>query len=209
VSTSVTRVAGLLAAIVIPLLVPAAALAHAELETSTPAAGSTVPAPVTEVELRFTEGLDAGRSRFVLEGPAGELGTGRANRDGGRVMRLSGLSLEPGAYTVKVTIASADGHEIERETFPFTVEEAPPSAPPSAAPSDVPASEAPSAEPSPGAPSPAPGGAGPSPVEPSPTAATDPAPAADSGGDVLLPIVAALVIVAVVGAWVLRRGRAA
>ena len=119
------------------------------------------------------------------------------------MIALDGLSLGPGAYTIAWTAAAEDGH-IERGKLGFTVLEptAPPATPtplPSATPSAVP-----SVSPTP---TPAPTG--------TPVATEAPSPGPDTGapvastGDVLLPIVAGLVLVGVVGFLVLRRGRPA
>jgi methionine-rich copper-binding protein CopC len=213
VRAGAASIAGLVLALV--LAVPASA--DAELVSSTPADDAVVTAPVAEVELRFDGGLAAGKSAFRLLGPEGEIGTGSLNRDGGRVIALGGLGLGPGEYTVKWTIGSADGHVV-RGTLRFSVE-APTPAPvtPTTAPPD-------GASPSAGAASPAsaspPASEGPAsaPPSPAPGATESPAasgtpgagePVASSGADVVIPIVAALLLVAGIGAVVLRRGRGA
>lgn len=217
VSRSLSRAGAVVAALLLALALAGPALAHAELATSEPADGAALATPPTAVKLTFTEGLDAGKSSFRLLGPAGEVGTAKPARDGAKVMRLEGLTLVPGAYTIRWTAAARDGH-VERGTQAFTVlEPAPapattsPEAPaPSSEASAAPAGTA-AASPAPAAPSPAataipatpvpastPGGAG-----------TDQAPAADSGTDTLIPIVAALALVAAIGVLVLRRSRRA
>ena len=187
------------------LLVASPVLGHAELDTSDPANKAKLDTPPTTMTLTFTEGLDAGKSSFTLKGPDGDVGTGKAAKDGSKRMTLDGLALVPGAYTIAWTAAAEDGH-IERGKLGFTVlEPTPAPATPTPAPTVAP-SEAPSVAP-PATQSPAPS-AGPSAaVEPSP--GTGPGSPAASTGDVLLPIVAALVVVGVIGALVLRRGRSA
>ncbi len=188
-------------------------LAHAELVTSDPEAGSTV-SDVTEVTLAFNEALKRSVSSFKLIGPDGTtIGTGTISSP--RRMSLSGLSLGPGEHTVKWTAAGQDGH-IDRAKFTFTVEASPETEPPAAtdAPAAAPAAgvpvatatpasstNAPTAAPTTSAPTAAPTAA--------PSAAPETAPASTSGTDVLLPIVGGLVIVGLVGALVLRRSRAA
>ena len=206
-----TAVARLGAAIAVTLLVLALAapvLAHAELVDSTPEDGAVLDASPTEVVLRFTEALDPDKSRFNLKGPDGSVGIGRVEAGAPRVMRLEGLALAPGTYTVEMTVASPDGH-IERPTISFAVKAAPasPSAAPSAAPTLAP-SDAPSVAPS-AAPSEAPPASAAPTAAPSATAGPDTDPAAGTGTDVLLPIVVGLLLAAGAGAYVLRRSRSA
>jgi copper resistance protein C len=203
-------------------------LAHAELVSSNPGAGSTVT-DVRTVTLKFSEALSADESSFKLVGPDGTtIGTGTVVSP--RTMKLDGVSIGPGMYTVKWTSAATDGH-IERGKFTFTVADAtaapvtppPTEAPPTEAPAtpDAPSSEpvgtaAPSVTP-PATAAPA-GTDAPASIDasgvtdvpsPAPTAAPAADPASASGTDVLLPILGALVLVGIVGALVLRRSRRA
>ena len=187
------------------LLAVSPALGHAELDTADPENKAKLATPPETVTLTFTEGLDAGKSSFSLDGPDGDVGTGKAAKDGAKTMTLDGLSLVPGAYTIAWTAAAEDGH-IERGKLGFTVlEPSPPPASPSPSPSAAP-SAAPSVAAT-AAPSPTP--------SPTPSAAVEPSPGTDTGApaastsDVLLPIVAGLVVVGVLGVLVLRRGRSA
>jgi methionine-rich copper-binding protein CopC len=175
------------------------ALAHSELVSSDPADKATLATPPTTVTLTFSEDLDPAKSSFKLSGPSGLVGTGAVAATP-TIMTLEGLSLEPGDYEIQWTSAALDG-DILRGTLTFTVT-APTPAPatPTAEPSATPAPAAsPTAAPSTET-TPAP--------TPAPSAAPEPA-SSTSTGDVLLPIVAALVIVAGVGAYVLRRSRRA
>jgi hypothetical protein len=108
--------------------------------------------------------------------------------------------LGPGSYKVQWTSVAAD-KDVARGTFSFTVLEPTPAPPtptpaPTAAPSDAP-SESPT-----GAPSAAP-------ASRAPTASPTPSPDTAGAADVLVPVIAALVLVVVAGAWLLRRGRSA
>lgn len=102
---------------------PGGAMAHAELESSTPAAGATVPAGLTEVTMNFTEELNVDQATAALMGPGGAMMSGatasvdRANR---KMMVLRTSVLGAGQYTVKITAASIDGH-IEEISLQFTV----------------------------------------------------------------------------------------
>jgi copper resistance protein C len=180
--------------VVLLLLAAAPVLGHSELEGSDPADKAVLPTPPTTVTLTFSEALNGAKSSFRLSGPSGDVGTGKATEDGGTTMTLDGLSLPPGGYTIEWTSVAEDG-DVLRGKLTFTVSDA---TPPPATPSAAPAS--PTAEPSTDPTSAAT-------AVPSPSAA--PATAASTGGDVIVPIVAGLVIVAIAGAWLLRRSRTA
>ncbi|MCJ7709817.1 MAG: copper resistance protein CopC [Chloroflexi bacterium] len=202
-----------LGALLLAALAATPVLAHADLVASSPADGALLASPPTIVSLRFSEGLLAAKSSFRLAGPDGTVGAGRAVKDGDKVMALDGLALVPGAYTIKWTAASTDGH-VERGTLAFSVDE-PPAAPatPSAAPSEAPASvpdvapsDAPTAAPASTA---AAASEAPASGSPEATAAPDADTTSSPGGDVLVPIVVGLLVVGGVGAFVLRRSRGA
>ena len=181
----------LIAAVLLFLGAPAAALADADLVESTPKADSTVT-QLTQVILTFNQALNADRSSVVL-------------RTGGQTVAEGGVDLEdpsrmvvyidaavPGDYEVRYTANSEDGHLV-RDTFGFRFEPA--------ASSVVPATT-----------SAATGGTTPSPTAATPQASASattqpaPVPAPSAGaGDVLVPIVAALGLLGVAGAYLLRR----
>jgi methionine-rich copper-binding protein CopC len=189
------------------MLILAAAMpvfAHAELVRSDPDDGAVLASPPASITLTFSEGLDAGKSSIKLVGPDGDIARGTPAADGARVMRIKGLALAPGAYTVRWTAAAQDGH-VERGTTTFSVTEPTPAptrpAAPSANPTPTAQTSADAATPRPtavAAPASAPGS--------SPAPSGD-APAGTSTGDVLVPIVAGLLVVGVVGALALRRSR--
>ncbi len=175
------------------LLVPAVAgllvmviagpvLGHSALVSSDPADKAVLAVPPTTITLTFSEALDAGRSSFKLMGPGGTIGTGQVAGDP-KAMTLGGLALAPGAYEIQWTSAALDG-DILRGTLTFAVSAAS-SIAPTAAPSIAPTAAA---------------------ASPAPSAGPTPTP---SGDDVLLPIVAALLLVVVVGFSLLRRSRRA
>lgn len=164
--------------------------AHAELVSSDPANKAVLATPPATITLTFSEDLDASKSSFKLLGPAGTVGTGKVAGTA-TAMSLEGLSLAPGDYTIEWTSMALDG-DLLRGTLTFTVAASTPSGGPSTA--------APSTAPS------APPAA--SPATPSPSPSADGAIQAASG-DATLPIIAALVIVGVVGLFVLRRSRRA
>jgi hypothetical protein len=156
------------------------------------------------VTLRFSQGVDAGKSSFRLTGPDGEVGTGRPARDGGPVMTLDGLDLGPGEFTVKWVVGSEDGHLV-RGTLRFTV-----LGPTFARPTRAPATTAPATAVSTPAATTAAGSPAAEPASsPNPGPDADPAASTGSGTDVLVVILAALALVGGLGAWMLRRNRGA
>jgi methionine-rich copper-binding protein CopC len=197
-----------LAGAVLALAVAAPALAHVELVASDPANGAVLAIPPTMVTVSFSEAIDPARSRFRLVGPDGSVGAGRVVDDPA-VLVLDGLDLGPGAYEIQWTVASKDGH-IERGRLRFTVSAPTPALPTASGPTATPAASPPTG---PGATA---GPATSAPSTSSPSAGASPAPsagqadpAATSAGDVLLPLVVAVAVVAGVGALVLRRSRRA
>jgi copper resistance protein C len=198
--------------LVFALAVPADA--HADLASSDPDDKAVLATPPTVITLKFTEGLDQGKSSFRLSGPDGVAGTGRAAKDGGKTMTLAGLDIGPGAYAIKWTAAATDGH-VSRGTLSFTVSEpTPPPASVSPSPTEAPGAgtAAPSAaatqspatpEPAPASPS-APAGSAPA-GSADPASAVDPAATSGSGSDVLIPIALGLVLLVGLGAFLMRR----
>lgn len=186
------------AVVAIALALPAAAAAHAELETVFPADGSTVTEAPTEIVMTFTEALNPAKSSIVLAevGNPPLFSGGKVSADDPKRMTLAIPELGAGVYEIRWTSSSAEDGDIARGTTTFTYAPAPPS------PTDE-ASPSPSASPSASSASPT---ASPSP-SPSPSASTTPT---ASGTDVLLPIIAALVVIALFAAWLVRnrsRGR--
>lgn len=192
--------AALGASLLLSILLPAVAFAHAELETAVPAPGAALETAPEEVVLTFNGPLVVGRSFFLLRLDGADVGRGEVDPADPRTMRLPVSVLAPGEYEVRWTGIADDSHaEIKRDTFMFRVLEPPPS--PTPAPT-APPTAAPSAPPTPTAPPIAPPSAVPAPP-------ADPTGAGSAGADVLIPIVAAAVVVGGLGAWLLRRGRTA
>jgi len=176
---------------------PIGVSAHAELEMTTPADGSTVEGTPDEVVATFTEAVDVGRSSLELRSADGTLiASGAADPANPLSLRIPNPELASGAYEVRITWFSADGHEgPERATFTFTVTAPPPTPTP-------PPTPAPSATLAP-PPSPTPTSAATPSATPSPSAV--PSEPTGGTGDVLIPILAALVLIGAFGAWLLRR----
>lgn len=181
---------GVVAAIALAL--PSAVAAHSDLETAAPADGAVVSGTPPEIVLTFSEPLDPAKSSVTLHDPSGaEIGKGGVGAADDTLMRVVPTSLEPGTYEIRWTSAALDG-DILRGTLHFRVTAPTPS--PTPEPTATPTT-APSATVA----------ATPSPVaSPSPSPSAAPGPTSASGGDVIVPIVAAVVLVGILGAWLLR-----
>jgi len=104
-------------------LLPASALAHATLDGSTPAVGSSVP-PTDSIRLRYTEGVEARFSSVTVSPDGGApLPSAKAEVDpaDNKVLMLHLTDmLAPGRYRVNWHIVSVDSHRTEG-SFTFTV----------------------------------------------------------------------------------------
>ena len=100
------------------------AFAHAHLKSAIPAAGSTVATPPTELNLKFSEGLNLKFTGIKVTGPdkaavaTGDAALG-ANDDTALTVPVSG-TLAAGTYTVSWHALSDDGHKTNG-TYKFTV----------------------------------------------------------------------------------------
>src|SRR6478735_1633193 len=177
------------------LLVPAIVLAHAELVTPTPADKSTVTAPVAEVSGLYSEAMKPDGSSLVVKDASGTQ-VAKGGVDPASDQRMVATPASPlgnGTYTVESTTLAEDG-DIAHSTWTFTVAvAATASAVPSAA-ATAASSAAPTA----------------TPATPVATVAPAPSPSADgsttgSGGDVILPIIVALVALGAGAAYLLTR----
>ncbi|MCC7370453.1 MAG: copper resistance protein CopC/CopD [Chloroflexi bacterium] len=117
--------------VLLHLLTPSAALAHADLQQAEPAAGASIPTPPSALRLRFTEPLDRSATRLeVLDERGtrlelGELAVGPPN-DRLLTVELSGLT--EGVYTVRWwSLSQVDGHRWQG-VYRFGVGRTPPPA---------------------------------------------------------------------------------
>jgi methionine-rich copper-binding protein CopC len=196
---AVRRVAAILSAVPLAvMLLPPLVAAHSELQTSDPAEGSTVPSPYSgPIVLTFSEHLASG-SKADLADPSGATVAKAVVDPNAKTMTLTPTTpLSPGAWEVR-WVSVADDGDLLRGIVKFTVAAAAsaavtaspdaslaPSA--SAAPASATPSAAPSTAPSPSS---SPSGAG-----------TD----TGGGGDVVLPIIVALIVLAAGAAYLLTR----
>jgi len=188
-------------AVIAAVSLPGIAAAHAELVTPSPADKSTATEPVTIVSGVFSEAMTPdGSSLIVKDATGATIATGTVDPgDDTRMVATPGEPLGSGAYAVEWTAVATDGH-VERGKWTFKVAVAPTPSPtpvPTAAPTAVATA----------APTPAPTQAAPTTV---PSTGPTPVPAAGSGttgtgGEVVLPIVVALIVLGAGAAYLLTR----
>ena len=187
------------------VLVPGLVLGHAELVTASPVDKSTVTTPVTEVSGIYSEAMTPKGSSLVVKDSNGTVvANGTVDpEDDTRMVATPAAPLGNGKYRVESTSVATDGH-VEHAIWTFTVAvAATPSPSPVATPTptavaSVAASAAPSAAPTP------------VPATPAPSTGPTPAPSGDgsttgSGGDVVLPIIVALIVLGAGAAYLLTR----
>jgi copper resistance protein C len=188
----------LIAGAALAIMIPAIVVAHAELETSTPADGSTVQSPFDgPIVLRFTEALAEGSEADLLGSDGSTIASADVDQPGATMTFELASDLDPGEYEVRWTGVAQDGH-VDRGTFGFSVAAAPPTPEPTPEPTPT-ATATPStpAETSP-------------PATVAPSVSPAPSPTVDGGasagaGDVLLPIIVALLVVGMGGIYLLTR----
>jgi methionine-rich copper-binding protein CopC len=187
---TVTVRAVFIAAVLFLIGAPSVVTAHSEFQSGTPKDGATVGTGPIDIVGTFSEAL-ASRSHMELLDSTGAV-VARAAIDGNQ-MRIGVEGLQPGTFEVRWTSVAKDGDILRSKPgdWTFTVAAAASTSPSVQPSSSSPASLAPSAAPSASlAPS-----AWPAPTNTSST----------SGGDVLLPILAAVIVVAILGGYLLRR----
>lgn len=141
-----------------------------------------------EIVVVFDEPLEDNSSIELIGPGGGRVATGGVDAADRIRLVIDSPQISAGEYEVRMTVASADGH-IDRPTFSFTVVAATPA--PTAAPTATPRpTPSPTISPGPTT-SPAAGGNG------TPAGATD----------VLFPVLAAIIAIAVLGAFLLNRNR--
>jgi methionine-rich copper-binding protein CopC len=106
-------------ALIVLLLLPRIALAHAHLLSSTPAANATVHAGDVAIELRYNSRVDGHHSVLTIETSSGSAQIFIDNQSSPSNLNAH-ARLKPGSYTLKWQALSTDGH-ITRGEIPFTV----------------------------------------------------------------------------------------
>jgi copper resistance protein C len=200
-ATDRARIGALLLAIVGSFAIAPSVSAHAEVVTATPAKGSTVTEAVSQVVVTYSEILDPDSRLAILDPSGNRIAVGIPDpADDHRMVATLDPALTSGTYTVRSTSISAEDGDLDRQQWTFTV-----SVPATPEPTPVctdgcdgQSTTAPTASPT----------ASPS-AAASPAASPGPSSPASSGSDVVLPIIAALAIIAILAGILLSRGRRA
>jgi copper resistance protein C len=102
---------------------PRAASAHAHVESSSPAAGSTVEAGLPSITITFDEEISVDASTARLEGPGGAIAgaTASVDRANRALMTITTPPLSAGAYNVQWTAVTEDDNGTTNGTLSFTV----------------------------------------------------------------------------------------
>ncbi len=109
----------LLPALLLPMLLPGAASAHAILlDSQPPARGVAAPGPA-RITLRFNSRIDRARSRLVLRA-AGQEQVLPVSPTGADDVLEAQADLRPGAWVLRWQVLAVDGH-ITRGDVPFQV----------------------------------------------------------------------------------------
>lgn len=123
------RAKAVTAAALTALVLPASALAHANLLDRKPTYGAKLSTSPSAVSLFFDQGVDVFRDSIQVRSATGKLVTaGRARTvDGGRVATVPLRTLPRGAYTVRWHVTSNEGHVLSGVyTFGVRVKPPPP-----------------------------------------------------------------------------------
>ncbi|WP_112242439.1 copper resistance CopC family protein [Kribbella monticola] len=106
-------IAVLVASLLALVVATGPAAAHAKLESMSPADGSTMAAPPTQVVLTFNEPVGSTGAEVQVKSPSGNnVSTGDIQVIDNKVTQPVGAMIEAGKYTVDARIVSADGHPI-------------------------------------------------------------------------------------------------
>ena len=107
------RVLSVLAVLVVVVLgAPLTASAHDVLETTTPAADSTVERMPQSVSLTFTDAPLSSGTQVVVTGPTGAVQQGAPTIEGRVITQVISPSAPAGRYTVAYRVTSDDGHPV-------------------------------------------------------------------------------------------------
>jgi methionine-rich copper-binding protein CopC len=102
------------------LVLPRAALAHAHLMTSSPAANGSVQGPNVAIDLKFNSRVEKKGSMITLVMPGGQAQRLTLDAQSDDVNLDARARLKAGNYTLRWQALSTDGH-ITRGEIPFSV----------------------------------------------------------------------------------------
>jgi methionine-rich copper-binding protein CopC len=108
--------------ILLGLLVPVAAQAHAFLDDATPKVGSTIATPPAQIRITYTQAIEPAFSHITLYAENGpQVATGAVSVDPANpqvlVAPVTG-AMAPGHYDVRWDVLSVDTHHTDGH-FPF------------------------------------------------------------------------------------------
>jgi methionine-rich copper-binding protein CopC len=107
------------------LLFPALASAHAYLVKSVPAGRATLFTSPGQIQLWFNERLEPRYSSASVLDPDGrrvDLDNAQVSPEDPKQLAIGVKQLQSGRYTVKFRVLSVDGHVVE-QSFPFMIRE--------------------------------------------------------------------------------------
>jgi copper transport protein len=117
---------GVIAGILLALVLPTTAFAHATLRSESPKYRERLPVAPRAVVLRFDQGVKAEPNAVEVKNAFGKTFSGAARSDG-RQVRVPLRRLSRGAYTVRWHVLSEDGHVVSGVfTFGVRVKAPPP-----------------------------------------------------------------------------------
>jgi copper resistance protein C len=167
------------------LMAASAAAAHAELVSSVPAKGSTIAPTAAPIVLSFSEAMKSSSHADIIAPSGTKLGTATLDpKDNTKLTYTPPGPLGPGSWTVKWTSVALDGHLL-RDEFRFTVTAAA-TVPPSSATASPPPTATTAA---------------------TPAASPTPATATSSDTNVIVPVIAALLVIGLLASALLRNRR--
>lgn len=115
----------LIALILILVLAPSVASAHAYLVKSVPAGRATLFSSPGKIQLWFNERLEPKYSSASVYDPDGkrvDADNAQVSADDPKQLSVALKHLPAGRYSVKFRVLSVDGHVVE-QSFPFTIRE--------------------------------------------------------------------------------------
>lgn len=110
------------ASMLLALLAPMPAHAHAILKESEPGQHESVPSGMVGIHLRYNSRIDWARSRLLLLRPDHSQSVLRIMPGGPPDLLSASATLAPGAYTIRWHVLATDGH-LTRGDLRFTVTE--------------------------------------------------------------------------------------